>query len=504
MKKYLSKDKILSPPKTTLTAFFHLCQNDTFARTLLYSEVLRYYTWNTSKKEWHRRIQGTPVENQPGVKASDALGRVYTVHVTNLECFCLRMLLHHVRGPTSFTERKIVNGQECQTYREACEARRLLENDNHWETMKEAVQCRSPDKIRELYATLLSSCGLSNPRTLWDKYKEYMADDILHQLQQVHTDMTFNQHIYNETLIIIENKVFTIVGKILDDFGMQSPRRDNKDNFNNEIARELDYDFIALQHQAAELVPQLLPEQIHVFHQVLRKIDSGNGGLFFLDAPGGTGKTFLLNSLLMSVRKDKKIAVAVVSSGIAVTLLNGGRTAHSVLKLPLNLAQEDSPICNFSNNSSRGKMLLECKFLVRDESTMSHKKAIEALNRTLEDLRDSIDIMGGMVVLLAGDFRQTLPVIQRGTPADEIQACIKSSNLWLRVEKLSLKTNMRVHLHNDVDSGLYAEMLLKIGDGCLEVDAEGCVSLYEENLVENDMDLTHCSCFSGIATKFEL
>ena len=74
---------------------------------------------------------------------------------------------------------------------------------------------------------------------------------------------------------------------------------------------------------------------------------------------------------------------------------------------------------------------------------MSHKKAIEALNRTLQDLRDGTDIMGGMVVLLAGDFRQTLPVIQRGTPADEIQACLKSSSLWSRVEKLSLKTNMR-------------------------------------------------------------
>ncbi|GFX34531.1 ATP-dependent DNA helicase [Trichonephila clavipes] len=85
----------------------------------------------TPLKVWHRRIQGTTVENQPEVKASDALGRVYTIHVTNLKCFCLRMLLHHVRGPTSFTELKIVNGQKCQTYREACEARRLLENDNH-------------------------------------------------------------------------------------------------------------------------------------------------------------------------------------------------------------------------------------------------------------------------------------------------------------------------------------------------------------------------------------
>ncbi|GFW74960.1 ATP-dependent DNA helicase [Trichonephila clavipes] len=80
--------------------------------------------------------------------------------------------------------------------------------------------------------------------------------------------------------------------------------------------------------------------------------------------------------------------------------------------------------------------------------------------------------MGGILVLLAGDFRPTLSVIQRAIPADEIRACIKSSNLWAKVEKFSLKTNMRVHLHNDVDSGYYAKTLLKIGDRCLEGDAE--------------------------------
>ncbi|KFM67453.1 hypothetical protein X975_07081, partial [Stegodyphus mimosarum] len=118
-------------------------------------------------------------------------------------------------------------------------------------------------------------------------------------------------------------------------------------------------------------------------------------------------------------------------------------------------------------------------------------QAIEALNQTLQNLRDSTDIKAGMVVLLAGDFQQTLPVIQRGTPTNEIKACLKSSSLWAKVEKFSLKTNMRVHFHNDVDSGNYAETLLKIGSGCLETDAEGCILLSEEfsNLVENDVEL---------------
>lgn len=136
-------------------------------------------------------------------------------------------------------------------------------------------------------------------------------------------------------------------------------------------------------------------------------------------------------------------------------------------------------------------MLRQCKLLVWDESTMAHKKAIEALNRTLQDLRNSTDIMGGMVVLLAGDFRQTLPVIQKRTPAVEIKACLKSSTLWATVRKFSLTTNMRVHLYDDTNAGNYAETLLKIGDGRLETDAEGCVTLTGDfcQLVHSDSEL---------------
>ena len=93
-------------------------------------------------------------------------------------------------------------------------------------------------------------------------------------------------------LLIIENKVFTIVGKKLDDFGMISPRRAEGNYFRDENSKELGYDFIALKYEVTQLIPQVLPEQSHIFHQVLSKIESGNGALFFLNAPGGTGKTF--------------------------------------------------------------------------------------------------------------------------------------------------------------------------------------------------------------------
>ncbi|GFU32746.1 ATP-dependent DNA helicase [Trichonephila clavipes] len=65
----------------------------------------------------------------------------------------------------------------------------------------------------------------------------------------------------------------------------------------------------------------------------------------------------------------------------------------------------------------------------------------------------------------AGDFRQTLPVILRSTPADELNACLKLSVLWLYVEKISLKTNVRVQLQQDESSERFAKQLLDIGNG---------------------------------------
>lgn len=57
-----------NPRDTTLTAFFKLCRDDQFARTLLYNEVPYFFTWNVSRKEFKRRIIGAPVDNQPDIK----------------------------------------------------------------------------------------------------------------------------------------------------------------------------------------------------------------------------------------------------------------------------------------------------------------------------------------------------------------------------------------------------------------------------------------------------
>jgi hypothetical protein len=47
---------------------------------------------------------------------------------------------------------------------------------------------------------------------------------------------------------------------------------------------------------------------------------------------------------------------------------------------------------------------------------MEHEKALEALNHTLKDLRGNEQLFGGTLILLTGNFRQTLPVIHHSHP----------------------------------------------------------------------------------------
>ncbi|KAL4135595.1 hypothetical protein QTP88_007193 [Uroleucon formosanum] len=246
------------PPSTTLTSFFAMCEADPFAATLMYVEMPKYYTWNQSTKKFQRRKQGTPVPDWPQVFSTDALGRMYTVHPRNDECFYLRLLLVNVRGPKSFAHLKTVNGHQCQTYREACQLLGLLENDSHWDlTLADSVVSSNAYQIRTLFAIIITTCFPSQPIQLWNKYKDAICEDILHRLriQTNNPDIQITDEIYNEGLILIEDQCLTIANKLLIEVGMIAPNRSMHDAFNQELNRELQYNVDTLQEFVRNNVP---------------------------------------------------------------------------------------------------------------------------------------------------------------------------------------------------------------------------------------------------------
>ncbi|CAG9836262.1 unnamed protein product [Diabrotica balteata] len=78
------------------------------------------------------------------------------------------------------------------------------------------------------------------------------------------------------------------------------------------------------------------------------------------------------------------------------TLLDGGRTAHSVFKLPLNIQNNPDAVCNIKKQSSMATVLKQCKIIIWDECTMAHNHSIEALNRTMKDIKNNDKLFGAL------------------------------------------------------------------------------------------------------------
>ncbi|XP_071909479.1 uncharacterized protein [Coffea arabica] len=202
---------------------------------------------------------------------------------------------------------------------------------------------------------------------------------------------------------------------------------------------------------------------------------SGNTS-FFVDGPGGTGKTFLYRSLLATLRSHGHIAIVVASSSVAASILLGGRTAHSRFKIPLDVSA--NKICQISKQSSIARLIALAKLILWDEASMAKKDTVEAFDLLLKDVMDSNNPFGGKVVVFGGDFRQTLPVIPNVSRDQQIEASFVHSPLWKTLQKITLSENMRA-----ISDRQYSEFLLRVEEGHEPEDEEGKISLHKDILI---------------------
>ncbi|XP_071739779.1 uncharacterized protein [Rutidosis leptorrhynchoides] len=103
-------------------------------------------------------------------------------------------------------------------------------------------------------------------------------------------------------------------------------------------------------------------------------------------------------------------------------------------------------------------------------------------------------LFGGKIVVFGGDFRQILPVIQKGTRQDIVAASLNSSYLWSHVTVLKLTVNMRLGgiatSSTDVDTRKFAEWILDIGNGNVDESEDGVfdIKVPEDLLITDSVD----------------
>ncbi len=183
--------------------------------------------------------------------------------------------------------------------------------------------------------------------------------------------------------------------------------------------------------------------------------------MFALNANGGTGKTYTINLFLSKLRSDGKIALGTTMSDIAATLLNNGRTLHSICKVPLNI--KENSICQITRRDATAKLFQDTNLLIIDEISMGHRYIYEATNRSLQDVRGKEGPFAGLSVVFFGDWKQILPVIPRGARTQIVQACLKRSIIWENIKCLDLTINMRLTTSTNYTN--FVKYITALGNG---------------------------------------
>lgn len=169
--------------------------------------------------------------------------------------------------------------------------------------------------------------------------------------------------------------------------------------------------------------------------------------LLFITGGAGTGKTFVLNMLRQLIVRCHDgfhgSVVVCALTGKAAKLVNG-LTIHSVFKLPvekdgklLRLPLLTGPFLKVMRMKWR-----EVKWLIIDEISMISYEMLCMLNSRLQQLKDSVEVFGGINILFFGDLMQ-LPPIRGSFIFRQPERLEGSTDLWRLFSFCELTQNMR-------------------------------------------------------------
>lgn len=436
-----------------LMAFFKLCNENIAARNYLYHEIPEHFVWSNGR--WNIRKKNTK-----------CFGRIYTVNPVDIEKYYLRVLLLHVKGPQSFDDLRTVDGILCNSFQEAAEKLHLVINDAEWkECLQEAVSHKMPTQLRWLFAIICIFCSPANIPELWTKFQDALSEDF----QRQHTP----PEAYNLTLQELEN-IFKYHGRSCEQFKLPTPVLTVAQHTTEET-----YNVEEESTNGKAAYEKLNLEQKAIAEEVLHAVRNKIPNCYFIDGPGGSGKTFVYKTLCHILRGENKVVIPVAWTGIAANLLPGGRTSHSIFKLPVPIL--DTSASSIRTHTKDAQLLRDSDLIIWDEISMVPKDALSVVDRLLKDIMNNNLPYGGKIILFGGDFRQVLPVVRHANRTAIVENTVKRSPLWSHVKIHKLTQNMRAN-----DDPVFTEWLLKLGNGDLEVQTD-----YENEAIKIPK---HCYC----------
>jgi hypothetical protein len=239
-----------------------------------------------------------------------------------------------------------------------------------------------------MFASMLMFCELTNPRQLWDAHRESLSDDIeaMTHCECVNPTITLSKDALKDRALYEIDQVLMRNGHRLEDFPTLP-----KSNYipfvhggNRLVEEELVHDKHSLTTNADNAEDRFNDDQRNAYETILNAVTNKEGKLLFVYGSGGTGKTFVWTTLLSRLQGQGKIVLAIASSRITSLLLLGSKTTHSRFKIPIDLHDEST--CNITQQMKVAELVRKAHLIIWDEASMMHRRAFEAVDRTLLDL----------------------------------------------------------------------------------------------------------------------
>lgn len=191
---------------------------------------------------------------------------------------------------------------------------------------------------------------------------------------------------------------------------------------------------------------------------IMDRLKTGKGPTCFcVYGFGGTGKTFFYKGLYYMIIGAGLDVMNMASIGIAAIELPKGQTVHKTFVI--DVPTYSSSISRIKPGTKAAKELLEKHVFILDEFTISSKYVFDILDKKLRELTGIDEPFGGKIVVIGGDFRQTLPIQPRANRTELLDLSITCSDLWKNFEVFKLTINERVKEESEKE---WAQLVLDV------------------------------------------
>ena len=136
-----------------------------------------------------------------------------------------------------------------------------------------------------------------------------------------------------------------------------------------------------------------------------------SGTSFFLTGAGGTGKSYVIRSIVEALHREGKDVALTAMTGCAALLLGkGAKTLHSWAGIGLGKESTQTLIVKLRKSFRAKKNWLAADALIIDEVSMMTPDLLDKLEEIGRAIRRSPKSFGGLQIILVGDMYQLPPI----------------------------------------------------------------------------------------------